>query len=104
MEQQSFIPIKEKDICRRKHGGTETSVEADKVVKKLRDRSLILGYIKKAGAYGHTLDELSILLDRPPNALSGRLTELRLNGDITISDLRRSTRTGCKARVYVAVN
>jgi hypothetical protein len=103
MEQQSFIPIKEQDICRRKHGGAETSIEADKVVQKSQDRSLILGYIKKAGSFGHTLDELSILLDRPPNALSGRLTELRLNGDIVTSDITRPTRTGCKARVYVVI-
>lgn len=94
---------REPDICRRKHGGAETSVEADKAVKKEADQKLILGYITAAKAFGMTLDELSIQLDRPPNRISGRLTELRMNGQIVISDLVRPTRTGCKSRVYVSV-
>lgn len=103
MRQLSMLSIKkqELDICARKHGGAETSVEADKAVRKEKDRELIYGYIAAAKSYGHTLDELSILLDRPPNAISGRLTELRVAGRIVISDLTRKTRTGSKARVYI---
>ena len=92
----------EPDICRRKHGGASTSRSADLTVAKAKDRDLILGYIRAAGLYGHTLDELSILLDRPVNRISGRLTELRTRGQIVISDRVRKTRTGCQARVYVA--
>ena len=104
MQQTTLFHIKtiEPDICRRKHGGAETSIQADKHVQKDRDRQLIYGYIKAAGAYGHTLDEISILLDRPCNCISGRFTELRKRGQIVTSDLTRATRTGSPARVYVA--
>ena len=98
-----FIKNKEEDVCASRHGGAETSVQADGAVKKERDRQLIYGYIKEAGSYGHTLDELSVLLDRAPNRLSGRLTELRMRGKIVATGLTRKTRTGCKARVYRAI-
>lgn len=103
MRQLSMLSIKkqEQDICAGRHGGAETSVEANKAVRKEKDRELIYGYIQEARHYGHTLDELSVLLDRPPNAISGRLTELRVAGMICISDLTRKTRTGSRARVYI---
>jgi len=106
MRQQTMFNIKEreKDICARKHGHAETSVEADKKVSKTKDRELIYGYIYHAGRFGHTLDELSIMLHRNPNSISGRLTELRMAGRILISDERRMTRTGCRARVYKTSN
>ena len=102
MDQSSMSSIKkqEPDICRNRHGGVETSVEADKAVRKERDRELIYGYIKTARHYGQTLDELSVLLDRPPNALSGRITELKAQGKIVYTGRKRQTRSGCLARVY----
>ena len=106
MEQTSFIAItkREPDICRRKHGGAETSVLADKRVAKANDRRLVLGYIQEAGSYGHTLDEISVLLDRDANRLSGRFTELRKRGQILITETKRKTRTGSWARVYVVAS
>ena len=98
------IRKREPDLCRRKHGGAETSVAADKRVEKAKDRELIYGYIKAAGAYGRTLDEISVLLDRPCNTISGRFTELRKAGRILTSDQVRLTRMQCKARVYVAAH
>ena len=105
MKQLSILDVNkpEPDICKRKHGGAETSMAADKAVEKERDRELVYGYIQRAGAYGHTLDELSVLLDRPPNRISGRLTELRVKGRILTSDKTRPTRTGCMARVYITL-
>lgn len=88
------------DICSNRHGGADTSVEANPVVRKERDRELVYGYIKSAKHYGHTLDEISVLLDRPPNAISGRLTELKVLGKIIHSGRKRLTRSGCMARVY----
>ena len=88
------------DICAGRHGLADTSVEANKKVQKTKDQELVYGYIYHAGRFGHTLDELSIMLQRNPNALSGRLTELCRAGKIIISDERRVTRTGCRARVY----
>lgn len=102
MRQTAMFSIKKKepDICRRKHGGADTSIQADKAVQKTRDRELVYGYIRHAGRFGHTLDELCILLDRLPNQISGRVTELRIAGRIVISEERRVTRTNSYARVY----
>lgn len=94
----------ETDVCASRHGGAETSVAADKKVKKEADRQLIYDYIVASKHYGHTLDELSILLHRPPNALSGRLTELSYQRKIIYSGRKRRTRSGCLARVYVTLN
>lgn len=91
------------DVCAGRHGLADTSVEANKSVDKETDRLVILGWIKAARSYGMTLDELSIMLNRPPNAISGRLTELRIRNQIILSEARRPTRTGCSARVYVVV-
>lgn len=89
------------DICEGRHGGAETSVEAHPHVSKEYDRQIIGRRIDLAGRYGMTLDELCIVLGRTPNAISGRLTELRIMGLIHISDKKRRTRTGAMARVYV---
>lgn len=95
------IKLKElNDVCAGKHGLADTSVEANRKVQKTKDQELIYGYIYHAGRFGHTLDELSIMLLRPPNALSGRLTELVRAGKIVVSEERRTTRTGSRARVY----
>lgn len=92
------------DICASRHGGVETSVAADKKVQKEADRELIYGYIVASRHYGHTLDELSVLLNRPPNAISGRLTELCYQRKIIYSGRKRLTRSGCLARVYTTLN
>lgn len=102
MNQESQLSIKEPDICTSRHRGADTSIQADKKVRKTKDQELVYGYIYHAGRFGHTLDELSIMLHRNPNALSGRLTELRIKGRIYISDERRLTRSGVSARVYKA--
>lgn len=104
MNQEAQPCIKEPDICASRHGGAGTSILADKKVQKTKDRELVYGYIYHAGRFGHTLDELSIMLHRNPNALSGRLTELRMRGKIKISNQRRLTRAGCSARVYLDIN
>ncbi len=89
------------DICANRHGGAETSVAANKTVDKETDRLKILGLIKQYPIFGYTLDELSMKMGRSPNQLSGRLTELRMRGLIWISHTRK-TRTGRRARVYLA--
>ena len=115
MNQMSFIQpiinlsvdesqIVEPDICRNKHGGVETSMLADRRVQKANDRRLMLGYIKAAGLYGHTMDEISLLLSRSPNCISGRFTELRKAGSIIKTSMKRKTRTGSLAAVYVVAS
>jgi len=96
--------IVEPDICRNKHGGVETSMLADRRVQKANDRRLMLGYIKAAGLYGHTMDEISLLLSRSPNCISGRFTELRKAGSIIKTSMKRKTRTGSLAAVYVVAS
>jgi hypothetical protein len=58
--------------------------------------------VRAAGTYGATLDELSLALDRPPNQISGRFTELRKRGAIIDTQQTRPTRTKSPARVYIA--
>jgi hypothetical protein len=102
--QPSLFPLRpvEPDVCRRKHGGAATSVLADKRVQKAADREEILRLVRAAGTYGATLDELSLALDRPPNQISGRFTELRKRGAIIDTEQTRPTRTKSPARVYIA--
>ena len=103
--QESNIKLCEnppEDITFNRHGGAETSNLADKRVKKSMDRATVYGYVKASGAYGLTLDEASILLDRPCNCISGRFSELRKSGEIVQAGTYRKTRTGSWAAVYVA--
>jgi len=93
---------REPDICINRHRRSDTSMLADKRVAKARDRSQIFGYIKAAGMYGHTLDEMSVILERPCNCISGRFSELKKSGEIIPTEERRKTRTGSLARVYIA--
>ena len=99
MEKERFSSIKD-DICENRHGGADTSVQANKKVQKTKDRELIYGYIYHAGRFGHTLDELCVMLHRNPNEISGRITELKAEGRIVDSKERRLTRTNSWARVY----
>lgn len=87
------------DICANRHRGDRESIAARERVSVERDRSTVLNLI--AGApNGMTLDEIAVALQRSPNCLSGRVTELRANGLIVASGERRETRTGCKAKVW----
>ena len=92
---------REPDICINRHRRSDTSMLADKRVAKGKDREQVFAYIKEAGAYGHTLDEVSVLLDRPCNCISGRFSELKKAGRIVASAETRKTRTGSWAHVYV---
>jgi predicted transcriptional regulator len=92
---------REPDICINRHRRSDTSMLADKRVNKNRDRELIYNYVKSSGAYGLTLDEMSIVLDRPCNCISGRFSELKRAGRIIASAETRRTRTGSVAHVYV---
>lgn len=91
------------DVCAARHGGVDTSVEAHRRVKKTRDQSLVLSCLKAAGGDGMTLDELCVKMGRTPNAISGRLTELRIQELVVRLATRRPTRTGTGARVHVAL-
>ncbi len=66
-------------------------------------RAAVLGAIVRAGSAGMTLDELSVCFGCSPNALSGRVTELKQMGLVRHTADRRRTRAGASAAVIVAV-
>lgn len=49
-----------------------------------------------------TIDEVSEIMKRPPNAVSGRFSELRAAGLIKQTESRRKTRAGSTASVWAA--
>lgn len=90
------------DVCARKHGGNSESKAAfDSVSEHLSEsQHLVYKHIRWAG--GLTVDELSDAMGTTPNAVSGRVTELRIKGKIKKRG-KRKTRSGCSAAVWVAV-
>lgn len=57
--------------------------------------------IQKHPINGLTVEELSDIEKTTPNAISGRITELRIKGKIEKRGTRK-TRSGCSAAVWVA--
>ena len=95
-----------RDICARKHGGNEQSKAAFACVKDHLSKSQerVFRIIKNECDIYHeglTVNDLSHLLDTTPNAISGRITELRIMGRIEKRGTRK-TRSGCSAAVWVA--
>lgn len=92
------------DVCESRHGGNAESREANLAVAptKVQSRKQVVEFIRSRGFIGATLDECSVALGKPPNALSGRLTEAVLLGQVFKTEMRRKTRSGCSARVYIA--
>lgn len=93
-----------RDICARKHGGNEQSKGAFNAKYPFvpSQRSHVFGRIMLSGNLGRTVDELAQYLETTPNAISGRITELRIMGKIEKRGTRK-TRSGCSAAVWVAI-
>ena len=70
------------------------------VIPSLRER--LLQVIKAAGETGLTTDEAEMISTRPHQTVSPRINELARLGVIKDSGIRRTTRSGRKAVVYVA--
>jgi len=79
------------DVCANKHGGVETSVEANLKPDKVGDRHFIHQLILEAGSNGLTLKEACSKMGRTPNQISGRFTEIKARGMIR----REGRRDGC---------
>lgn len=88
------------DVCAARHGGIATSVEANRQVDKLNDRAEVFRIVHRYGSHGVTLDEVSALMGRMPNAISGRFGELAMQGLIYRTTGRRATRSGASAFVW----
>jgi hypothetical protein len=91
------------DITARKHKGNPQSVAAFNVVKEgisaSQERVL---YAITVSAAGMTCDELAVLFNATPNAISGRCSELLRDCRIK-REGRRATRSGCMAAVLKAI-
>lgn len=88
------------DICENRHGGAETSVEANKKSDKSKDRQRILQLLIDHKE-GLTLFDLCDRMHRLPNQISGRLTELVADNQIYYMG-RRANEEGRIGRVYFA--
>jgi hypothetical protein len=66
-------------------------------------RARVLALIAAAGASGHTCDEIEQLMRMRHQTASARICELRDRNQVRDSGLRRKTRSGRRAVVWVAV-
>lgn len=89
------------DICSSRHRGAECSRIANRRVAKSSDRQKVLNILQQFQG-GATLDQVSNLLDRMPNQLSGRFTELAAKGLIEKTGEHRLTRAKSPAAVWRA--
>ena len=78
------------DVCAGKHHGNPKSEAANLKTCKQNDRAMIMALIETAKD-GKTLKELCADMGRTPNAISGRITELKMTGRIEV----RGSRDGC---------
>jgi hypothetical protein len=93
------------DICASRHKGSEESEDAWDRIRELaaQSRRRVFRFIRSRGQYGATTDEVAAVFRVDPNAVSGRLTELKRDGLVVKSGVRRPTRSGSMAAVVVAV-
>ena len=93
--------IKE-DVCERRHGGANTSVEAfESTPKEKREtlRAAICGFIGRA-ATGVACFELEVVMDLSHQTASARISELLRDNQIHYGEEKRKTPSGRNARVY----
>lgn len=92
-----------RDVCARKHSGNEQSEAAFHHIAPYLTESQreVFRAIRCSGALGATVDELSQRLQTTPNAISGRVTELRMQNRIKKNGTRK-TKSGCSASVWIA--
>jgi len=95
----------EQDICENRHGGNQESAEAfssGSSTLRARRRFAIWALAMSEGSRGVTTDEVSARMETTPNVVSGRMSELKRDGLLVPTNMRRVTRMGRMARVFVA--
>lgn len=90
-----------RDITARKHGGDNESTAAFQSRDRSSDRLAVIEFIKLRGADGATADEFAEHHGRQLNQVSGRFSELKLEGVIEPNGQKRPTRAGCSSKAYV---
>ena len=91
------------DITRNHHKGNSESAAANRKIQKSKElaRNYIYKLVDAHGYWGATVDELAVELGVSPNAVSGRVSELKTQGRLLKTDRRRKTRSGCSAAVLI---
>ena len=82
--------------------GSETSEEAAKSIKPSSLRSKVASMLRLRGIFGSTDDELEVSLGLRHQTVSARRRELVLLGKAKDSGVKRVTRSGRKAVVWIA--
>lgn len=100
-EQPNLFDLPDHDVV--DHGKQARNETFQQISDELPERQRVWhSRIVAAGASGVTLDELSRQYDLPPNAFSGRVTELQQRGLVVRTKERRKTKSGKNASVIVA--
>lgn len=91
------------DICKNKHKGASTSIEAFESIKSNLSQlqSLVYNVVASSSWLGSTVEEASNTLNIPVHSLSGRFSELKRINKIRHNGTYRLTRSGNRAKVYV---
>lgn len=102
--QKPALRWEKRDVCANRHGGNQESAEAHERVapgkQQMHARIYAWALAQPAGI---TCDEASVAFQCSPNAISGRLSEMKALGLLRATSERRKTRSGCGARVLRAV-
>jgi hypothetical protein len=80
-------------------GAPDTSIVAGYTVDTKTDERKAYGFYRRAGAHGLTSKELAKKMQKPLNAISGRITALRDKNLLKDSGVRRD-----KCRVMIVVD
>lgn len=117
-----YIEPDSDDICRRYHGGADTSVEAHDRHSEAAWANIRAAMYERVreqtyrptglplGARGATTDEVEEVLELPNQTASARMSELLRSGVVQVllnaagEQIKRPTRRGRPARVVVAVS
>jgi hypothetical protein len=93
------------DVTENRHGGNTESVKAHKRIAPSKEsvRQKIYAYALSRGLVGVTTDEVAEQFSTTPNAISGRMTELKALGLLVKTEICRKTQSGCSARVFRAI-
>lgn len=91
------------DVTAAYHGNNARSMEAHQSVIPHKEamQAAILGYISRQEGLGATCDEIESVMGYTHQSASARVTELKALGKIVDSGLKRKTRSGRNATVYV---
>lgn len=93
------------DICARRHGGNEESAAANAKIAGTKEaiRLRIYEHALSVGSIGITADEIAEEWACGHNHVAPRISELKAQGLLIPTEWRRETRSGCTARVLVAI-